>query len=161
MLRTVLAVVAGYAAMFIGVMVLFTAYFFLIGVEATYEPGSYEVTALWIIGSIILSFVAAYVGGWVCTVLARERLAAKVLAGIVLVLGVVMAFMWTSEGAGAVRMGDVSISDAMSMSVEPRWLTLLNPFLGALGVLLGAARVRVAAPAPSATLAARTATEEE
>jgi hypothetical protein len=161
MLRTVLAVVAGYAALFIGVMVLFTVYYLLIGVEATYKPGSYEVTGLWIIGSIVLSFVAAYAGGYVCTVLARNRLAAKVLAGIVLVLGVVMAFMWTSEGAGAVRMGDVSMSDAMSLSVEPRWLTFLNPFLGALGVLLGAARVRAAAPAPAATMPVQTATEEE
>jgi hypothetical protein len=58
---------------------------------------------------------------------------------IVLVLGLLVAIpAMTKEHPDTVRSGDVTSLQAMQMAQNPTWLLLLNPVLGAVGVMLGA-----------------------
>ena len=63
MLRTIGAVIAGYVVVFILVFTMFTVAFLALGTNATYQPGTYDVSMLWIVISTILGFVAAVGGG--------------------------------------------------------------------------------------------------
>lgn len=142
MARTIAGVIVGYLAMFAGVFVTFSVFYLIVGTEGAFRPGSYEVTTLWIIGSFILGLLAAIVGGLVCLAIAREARAATVLAIFVIVLGAVMAIAAMGEQPNlGPRAGDVALLESMSKAIQPKWVTFLNPLVGAVGVLI-AARMR-------------------
>ncbi len=139
MIRKILAVVGGYVAMAVFVMVTFSIAYLIIGVEASYRPDSYDVSAVWIVISITLSVVGAILGGFVCAVIAKDGQVAKILAGIVFVIGLALALV----GAAADRPEpeprgpDVSVFEAMNKSRQPLWISFLNPLIGAVGIICG------------------------
>ena len=138
-MRTAGAVVAGYAVMALIVFVSFSLAFLALGAERTFQPGSYAVTTTWVVVSFVLGFVAAVAGGLVCGLIARADTAPRVLAALVIVLGLAMAVpAVTSPPAPPTRGPAVSNTEAMMNAREPLWMALANPFLGAFGVLLGA-----------------------
>jgi hypothetical protein len=143
MLRAVLGVIIGYVAMFILVAVSFTIAYMIMGTEGAFREGSFEVTRSWIVLSIIVGIVAALLGGVVCAVIARRgSKAPMVLALLVLILGLLMAIpamMPAGEEQPATREGDLSNFEAMQQARQPVWIALLNPVIGAAGILLGAA----------------------
>ncbi|HQF88393.1 MAG TPA: hypothetical protein PLN26_14300 [Acidobacteriota bacterium] len=144
MLRIILAVIAGYLTMAVFVFAMFSAAYLAIGTEGAFQTGSFDVSTLWIAVSVVLSVVAAVVGGWVCARIGRRRAAVIALVAVVVVLGLAVAameFTHSGERVPAARSGKVSNFDAMQLAQQPTWLTLLNPLLGAAGVLLGA-RIR-------------------
>ncbi len=58
-----------------------------------------------------------------------------------LILGLVMAFPTLNSPDDAqppAREGDVGSMEVMRHAKQPMWLTFVNPFVGAFGVLLGA-----------------------
>ncbi len=132
-------VVLGYLVMFAVVFVTFTGAFFLLGVERTFQPGSYEGTMTWHVVSVVLGLAAAMIGGVVCLVIARSQTGPRVLAALVLLLGLVFAVpVLTGPPAPATRGPEVSNTEAMMNARQPVWAALANPFIGAFGVLLGA-----------------------
>ncbi len=65
----------------------------------------------------------------------------NILIGIVIVLGVVFAIpvlTGSTDVATTARPDTVTMMEAMSNARQPTWIALLNPLLGAVGVLLGA-----------------------
>lgn len=140
MMRSIGAVILGYVIMFVGVFVAFTAAYLAMGAERSFLPGSYDVSPLWMVVMVLVSLVAAIVGGWVCAAVARSDAAPLVLAVLILVLGIAMALPGVLGEPPAVgpRTGDVGNMQAMTKAQTPQWLTLLNPFIGAFGALLGA-----------------------
>jgi hypothetical protein len=59
----------------------------------------------------------------------------------VIVLGALMAVpvvMSTDPARGGARPADATMTDAMNHARQPTWVALLNPLVGAAGVLLGA-----------------------
>jgi hypothetical protein len=63
------------------------------------------------------------------------------LAGLVLVLGIIFAIpvlTAPADEAPQARTGDVGNTEAMQNARQPDWLVILNPLLGATGVLIGA-----------------------
>ena len=148
MIRSILAVIAGYVAIFLFIFVLFTALYFLLGANASFKPGSYQPSILWLALSTPLAFVAAGIGGYLCAALSRGKRVPLALAALVLVLGVIFAVpMLMEPDMNAVRASDVSNIEAMQKAKEPASVALTNPFLGAAGVLVGGRlrRKRVAA----------------
>jgi hypothetical protein len=141
MVRNISGVVVGYVAMFAFVFLSFTALYFILGTNGTFEPDTYEVSIVWIIISTILSIAAAVLGGFVCKMISKNQKAAFVLAGIVFVAGVIFAIPALSESADDVvemRKPDVPNIEAMQKAKQPPIVSLLNPIIGALGVLAGA-----------------------
>ena len=147
MVRAVLSVIAGYAAMFLVVFASFSAAYLAMGTERAFRPGTYEVSGLWLAVSFVLSVGAAAVGGRLCAALSRSGKAPWALAGLVLVLGLLMAVpvMQASRQNPEPRTAAVGNLEAMSRARQPVWVALLNPRVGFVGVLVGA---RWRKPAP-------------
>lgn len=140
MWRNVGAVIVGYVVMFAVVFVTFSIAFVMMGTSGAFEEGSFDVTLLWLIVSFVLGLIAAVAGGFVCALVAKGSKAPLALAGLVLVLGLLMALpMLTSsdDSQPVTREADVSTFDAMQEAKQPPWVALANPFVGVIGVLLG------------------------
>ena len=144
MFKKVLAVIVGYLVMFAFVFITFTVAYLILGTEGSFQPGTYEISAAWIIVSILLSIVAAILGGWVAMAIAKNRKVALALAGVVIVLGFVTAIPMLSgtDDRPLMRESDVGSMEAMQYARQPTWMLILNPFLGAFGVLIGARMYR-------------------
>ncbi|MDT7604525.1 MAG: hypothetical protein QOF61_2522 [Acidobacteriota bacterium] len=139
MIRSILAVIAGYVAIFVFIFVLFTALYLVLGANASFKPGSYQPSILWLALSTPLALVAAVIGGYLCAALVRGERVPLALAALVFVLGVIFAVpMLMESDTNAVRTSDVSNIEAMQKAKEPASVALTNPFLGAAGVLVGA-----------------------
>jgi hypothetical protein len=64
-----------------------------------------------------------------------------VLAGLVLVLGLLMAvpvLLAPKEDPPPIREGGMSNLEAMTQARQPGWVALINPVIGVFGVLAGA-----------------------
>ena len=141
MVRFVAAIVLGYVAMLIVVVGVFAAAYPLVGIDRLFEPGTYQAAWGWILLSFAVGLVAAMTGGSLCARIAPETGAPLWLAAIVLVLGGLMAIpavMTASTSRGGVRPPQITMSDAKAHAEQPVWVALLNPLVGAAGILMGA-----------------------
>lgn len=140
MLRTIGAVVAGYVVVFILVFSMFTAAFLALGPSASYQPGTYDVSMLWIVISTVLGFVAAVGGGFVASQIDRTGRGVTGLAGFMFIAGILLAvsaLMMPNPAANEPRPDNVSNLEAMAKSQTPHWINFVNPFIGAAGALVG------------------------
>ena len=141
MVRFLTAIVLGYLVMLLVVMGVFTVAYPLLGVDRLFEPGSYQAARGWIVLSLGIGLVAAMTAGSLCARLAPATVAPLLLAAVVLVLGGLMAIpvvMGANESRGGPRPPGITLADAMAHAEQPLWVALLNPLVGAAGVLIGA-----------------------
>lgn len=137
MLRKILGVIAGYIVTAICIILFFTCAYLAMGADQAFKPGLYVPSNRWIVVSIILGFIAAVIGGYVSALIGKSG-AAPILAGAVLVLGLIVGIMTVlTPATNETRSGAVSNFEAMQKAQEPAWLALLNPFVGATGVIVG------------------------
>jgi hypothetical protein len=143
--RLILGVVAGYLAMAVVIFVVVWGAYLALGADRAFQAGSYSTSGLWIAISLVLSLVAALVGGGVCAVLARDARGPKALAVFVLLLGLAFAVpVLTARDAGSEpRPAGEPALTAMQKAHQPKWVAVATPFLGAAGVLAGGRRRRV------------------
>jgi amino acid transporter len=140
MTRKLLGVIVGYIAMTAFVFISYTLLYFILGTEGTFDPESFHVSFTWIILTIILSFLAAVLGGFVCMLIAKDKKAAMILAGIVFVLGIIVAipsFGGYNEANDKVRENNLSNLEAMNEAKQPDFILLLTPIIAAVGVVIG------------------------
>ena len=126
---------------FIGLFVLYG----ILGSNAVFRPGSFEISGQWIAVAFLLGLLAAILGGLVCAAIARGQRAPWVLAALILVLGLVMAVPTLSpryEEEPTGREGEVGTFEAMQFGRRPSWASFVNPFIGAAGVLICSRRKR-------------------
>lgn len=139
MLRTILAVVAGYIVMALGVVAAFTSMQLILGADTIYKPGSWEASSTFVTIAVVVSFVAAAIGGLVAAAIARRRTAATILAGVVVVLGVLSAVVQTGAPDPGPRPAQITPMDSAQNARQPAWYSWSLPFIGALGVVAGGA----------------------
>jgi hypothetical protein len=110
------------------------------GANGAFKPGVFDPSLLWIGVTFFLGFLAALVGGYTCLAIAKTKRAAQVLAGLVLLLGILVAIpaLTANDRRPNMRVGDVSNMDAMRKARTPGWVALMNPVIGAVGVMVGA-----------------------
>lgn len=139
MVRKILGVIVGYIAMVIFIMVSFSLVYLAMGADNAYMPNSYKVSTLWVaVSGIGLGIIGALIGGYICKLISQSAGAVKVFAGIIFVLGLVVAVLqMNSEKPNEVRTSDVSNFEAMRKGQAPLWFTFLNPVIGAIGILIG------------------------
>lgn len=149
MLRLVGSVIVGYLSMFVVVFALLTIGYLALGAERAFKPGVYDVTAGWLVLMLIVSLVAALIGGKVCVLVGKSSRAVFALAGLVLILGLLSAIpaLAASGDEPKPRAGAVSNSEAMTNAKQPVWVALLMPVLGVAGVLVGGRQKCAAASA--------------
>ena len=109
---------------------------------ASFQPGGWDVSFAWVVLSVVVGLIAAVAGGYVCVLITDHPKGAASLAGLVLALGIIMAIPVLLGGGGesvtTPRPDTVGMFDAMSSAKQPTWIALLNPLLGAIGVMIGA-----------------------
>lgn len=142
MARTVGAVIAGYAALAAWVFLTLTLAFSLLGANFAYEPGTLRARVAWSAVALVLSFLGALLGGRVSVAIdKREDLRApKILAAIVLALGLAMAASQLGKQPPPLPK-PVEQMEPMEMGKYTKSPDAYNfgvPIVGALGVLLGA-----------------------
>jgi hypothetical protein len=139
MLKSIIAVVVGYIVMAIFSFAAFSAAYLGLGVERVFEAESYDISTIWMVVMVVLAFIGGIVGGFICAAISKSKGACMVFAGIVLALGLIAGIMTKMKDApDTARTGDVPNLQAMQMAQTPTWICVLNPILGAVGVLLGA-----------------------
>ena len=132
-------VIVGYLVMAVLVFATFTVTYLAMGTDVAFRPGNYDVTILWIAASMLLSFVAAVVGGLVCGTITRKSAGPAALAIVVVALGVAFAIPTLRAPPLPTDRGpNVGVFEAMQHARQPSWAILVTPLIGALGVLVGA-----------------------
>ncbi len=138
MIRNILSVIAGYIAMAISMMVLFTLLYLVLGADGSFKPGAYDVSNRWALASIILGFLAVMIGGYVAVMIARNSKAALWLGVVVLLVSLLVACIkYTQGNPHEVRTGIVLNMQAMNHAQNPTWFNFLVPFTGFFGALIG------------------------
>jgi len=138
-MKNAAGVILGYLSMVVVVMVSFTGLYQVLGADGAFAAGSYDISTTWAVSSLVLSLVAALVGGFVCARIAGTRAAVTTLAALVLVLGLLLSIPSFTAGDPlmAARAGDVGNWEAMQNAIQPAWIAVLTPILGAIGVMMG------------------------
>lgn len=57
--------------MFVAIFVTFSAAYLAMGADRAFQPGNYEVSALWLVVSFGFGLLAATLGGWLCAKISR------------------------------------------------------------------------------------------
>ena len=142
MIRNIGGVVLGYITFALALFLAFSAAYLLMGANLAFRPHTYEPSNLWLVTSVILGTASSVVGGYVCALLARGSKAPIALAILVIVIGLLSAIpvlrAANTSKEQVPRPAEVSNLQAMQNAVQPGWMALLNPFVGAAGVLVGA-----------------------
>ena len=140
MLKSILAVLAGYAVMFVFYFAVFTGVYIALGADRAFKADSYEISTLWLVISIVVTLGGAVVGGFVCAAISKSVRTCQVFAFIVFLAGILLCLpaLMRDDESPHVRAGEVPNMEAMKLAVTPSWMHLLSPVLGAAGVLLGA-----------------------
>jgi len=140
MLKSILAVIVSYVAMFIFLFAAFTGCYLALGAEGAFQTDSYNVSTVWIALTVGVCLLAGTIGGFICAAMSKSQRTCQIFAFIVLFLGLLACIpaLKRSPDAPNVRAGEVSNFEAMGLAVSPMWLHFLTPVISAAGVLLGA-----------------------
>ena len=140
MLRSILAVVVGYAVMAALVMLSFTPAFFT--PELVFNTDGTGVTVAFLVFSLATGAAAAAVGGYVAALVAgrHARLALLALVAIVVVLGIGSAVYGLFQAPPTLSVEEVARMTPMEKAAighEAAWYAFLLPLLSGAGVLAG------------------------
>ncbi len=133
-----LAVIAGYFVMALTVFGCLTIAYMILGVNCAFEPGTYNVSMTWCVIMLIVGVVSALLGGLVCRKISGHENTVRILAAVVIVLGISSAIpSFTLPISVEARPETVRSMEAMVKAVTPRWVAVANIVIGAVGVLIG------------------------
>ena len=140
MLKSILAIIISYIAMFVVFMAIFTGLYFALGVERVFQPDSYEVSILWIVLTLVIGFLVSMFAGYLCAAISKSWRTCQIFALIVFLLALIQCFSALKRNPEApnVRAGEVGYLEALGLAVTPLWLHFVNPILSGAGVLVGA-----------------------
>lgn len=138
MVRAVLGVIVSFIAIQAVVIAGIVALYFVLGADGAFKAGSWDASMVWLLSVFAIGLVAAVAGGALCRAIAKKRGAVLALAIVILVMGGVMTLGQLGREAPTEARGpDISFFDAGQKAVQPMWVTLANPVIGCVGVLLG------------------------
>ena len=140
MLRSIVAVIVSYVAMFALTFILFTGMYLLLGADAAFKPGNYEASSLWLALSFVLFLIVGIIAGFLCAAIAKGGRAHIALAVVVLALGLLLAIptlIANKAEPNLIRSGTVATIDAMQRAKQPAWTAFGFPLIGAAGALIG------------------------
>jgi hypothetical protein len=140
MLKSIVAIIVSYIAMFVLFMAIFTGLYFALGVERVFQADSYEVSMLWIVLTLAIGFLVSMFAGYLCAAISKSWRTCQVFALIVFLLALIqcLSALKRNPEMPTTRAGEVGMFDAMQLAVSPLWLHFVNPILSGVGVLLGA-----------------------
>jgi hypothetical protein len=137
MLKQILGAIVGYIATFTCMFVAFTCFYLGMGADNAFTPGSYQVSMLWIILSLVVIFVCGAIGGFVASLIGGSG-AAKIMAGIIFILNVsVIIYVVMTGFPNEARGADVPNTVAMSKAQTPVWALVVQLAVSIAGAIVG------------------------
>lgn len=140
MVRSIIAIIVSYITMFVLNFLGFVGLYAIVGPSHAFRPRLYLASNRWILMGVAVMFVSGIIAGLICAAIARGRKATLALAGLILVVGLLLAIpavMKSRANAGMVRVGDVTSMEAMEKASWPVWAPLVFPFVSAVGAVVG------------------------
>jgi hypothetical protein len=140
MLRSVLAVIVGYIAMFAMQFAAFMTIYTVVGANWSFKPGSYHPSTRWMVMQGAVDFVTAIIAGLICAIIARGGKAPLVLAIVALAIGFTLGALHLATqppDTGEVRTANVPNMEAMMKARQPVWAFVVGPLIAAAGVVIG------------------------
>jgi hypothetical protein len=140
MFKSIVAIVVSYIVTFVLFLAVVAGLYVVLGVERVFQPDSYEISNLWLGLTVVGSFFAWILGGWLCVTISKSRRTGQVFAFIVFVaaaIGCLLSLNRESEGPH-VRAGEVTINEGLQRTVTPRFFHFVNPVVVLAGALIGA-----------------------
>ena len=140
MARSIIAVIVSYITMFILNFLAFVGLYAIVGPGNAFKPRLFLASNRWIAMACVILVITGIVAGLICAVIARGGKAPLALAGLVLVVGLLLAVpavMKARANAGMVRVGDVPAMEAAEKAYWPIWGPFAFPFISAVGVIIG------------------------
>ena len=140
MVRSIIAVIISYITMFVLNFLGFVGLYAIVGPRHAFRPRLYLASNRWILMGVAVMFVSGIIAGLICAAIARGRKATLALAGLILVVGLLLAIpavMKSRANADMVRVGDVTSMEAMEKASWPVWAPLVFPFVSAAGAFVG------------------------
>ena len=142
MARAIAAVIVGYLAIAVWVIGVTLIAYLILGASFAFREGTTEVTLGWVAVDLLSGLTGAIIGGFVTAAMARSpnNTPVKVLAGVVLVLGLLTAAAQLMAGGAAVTetpAAELSAFEAFSQTKQPIWHSFTLPLVGLVGVLIG------------------------
>ncbi len=138
MLRSIVAVVVSFIAMFGLTMVVFSGLWYGLGPDALFQPASFKFSMLFAIALAAITIIRGLLGGWMCAKIGRGTKPVIVLAGLVLVLGMIVCYSTLQKPEPTdVREPGMTIDQFFDKTREPTWFVIFSPIAGAATVLIG------------------------
>src|SRR3954462_16033093 len=139
MLKSIIAIVVSYIVIFLLFSAVFIGLYVGLGVERVFQPDSYEISNLWLVLTMLGSFFAWMLGGWLCVTIGKSLRAGQVFALIVFIASAIGCLSSLNrEGDGPhVRAGEVTFMEGLERTVTPRWFHFVNPVVALAGALAG------------------------
>ncbi len=142
-LRLIGAVIFGYLCIFALGFAGIAVTWQVLGSEGAFQEGTTVASVPWSAINLLLVGPICAVGGLLASKVAQGRgpLAAKILAGLVLAIGLAVALAGLGAEARPLpegkEVGDLTFFEAGGVATNPAWYAFSTPFLGALGALAG------------------------
>lgn len=142
MARNILAAIGGYVAMVLVAIAGIGVAWTILGGAGAFDGEGPTPSTAWMASNLVGGLVAAMAGGWLARRMGTSSSAVTMLIGIVLVLGVVSAFL----SAGVERplldkpVAELTFAEAGAYAVQPGWYNVVIPIVGAVGAWLGGRR---------------------
>lgn len=150
--RAILAAITGYVVMAVTAVAGIGLTWLIFGADGAFRDGETVASTQWSVTNCVFGFVAAVVGGLAAAAIDKtpDRLGTKFLMGIVLGLGMLIAFLSLNVEPKPLPDGksisDLSFMEAGEVATSPMWYNFVIPLIGTTGVLVGSRFIRPAAP---------------
>ena len=141
MVRSIIAVIVSYITMFLLNFLGFVGLYTVVGPSNAFKPRSFLASNRWIAMSFVIILLSAIIAGLICAAIARGHKATLALAGLILVVGLLMAIPAVAKSkanAGMARVGDVPVLEAKDKAYWPIWAPFTLPFISVVGAVIGA-----------------------
>lgn len=141
MLRNILGAIAGYIAMVVVAIGGIGIAWLILGGEGAFAGEGPQPSVPWLGFNLVFGFLSAMVGGFVALKIGRSNTATKILIGLLLVLGLLIAISQQFSAEEKVPIdkpvAEMSFTEAGQHAVQPAWYNWVIPLIGAAGAWLG------------------------
>jgi hypothetical protein len=140
MVKTVGAVIVGFAVIFAIAFAVFAGLYAAVGADRAFRPGTFELSTLWLAVAYFVYIIAGFVGGRVAAAIAPGGRAPRILGLLVLAFGLAMALRTADPAKDTrpfTRSGSSSMSDGMRNARTPNWAGFSLPIVLLVGVRAG------------------------
>lgn len=148
LIRRAIGVVLGYLTVAVTLIVCMTVAAILLGADRVFVGDTWQSSGIWNALSIVLGFIAGYIGGMVATFFGGGRSSGYGLVFVMVVFGIaalVISMVTAVDPSPPARPAVMEFSGWMSASTysrQPIWLLVTTQLVGAFGAIRGTRFVR-------------------